>query len=108
MFDREAAMTHPPEHPARPIDATVTGDEQMTLFAHQGRPAPGRARLSRNEKMAVRLEQLADDWDDDADAAHRAGDQVTERRMRDQARDARRSARVLRAGPGGASRLLAS
>jgi hypothetical protein len=108
MFDREAPVTHPPEHIGPPHDGRAHGDEQMTLFArHTSAPRP-RTRLSRNEKMAARLEQLAEDWDTDALAARRAGDQVTERRFRDQARDARRSAQVLRAGPGGASRLLAS
>jgi hypothetical protein len=58
--------------------------------------------------MALRLEQLADDWEDQAVLEHAGGDQITERRLREQARDARRSAALLRAGPGGVSRLLAS
>lgn len=98
----------PPEHnPQRQTDQAHR-DEQMTLFTHGSRPAGKRTRLSRNERMALRLEQLADDWDEQAEHERAAGDQLSERRLREQARDARRSAAILRAGPGGASRLLAS
>lgn len=98
----------PNEHnPHRPDDVRAR-DEQMTLFAPGGQPRPQRPPAGRNARMALRLEQLADDWEDQADEARTAGDQVTERRMREQARDARRSAALLRAGPGGSSRLLAS
>jgi hypothetical protein len=108
MFDWEAAMMHPPEHPSHRPAAPAHRDEQMTLFAHATRPTGSRRRMSRNERMALRLEQLANEWDDGAADAHAAGDQLTERRLREQARDARRSAQVLRAGPGGAAGLLAS
>jgi len=108
MFDREAAMTHPPEHPETRSTESPHRDEQMALFAHPTRPAPARGRMSRNARMAIRLEELADSWDDDAAEAHASGDQLAERRLREQARDARRSAQLLRAGPGGAAGLLAS
>jgi hypothetical protein len=99
---------HPHEH--TPFDGEVRRDrdEQMTLFTHGAHPRRARERLGRNERMALRLEQLADDWEDQAAQEHLAGDQITERRLREQARDARRSAALLRAGPGGVSRLLAS
>jgi hypothetical protein len=108
MFDREAAMTHPPEHPEPRTTESPHRDEQMALFAHTARPAPTLRRMSRNARMAIRLEELADSWDDDAADAHANGDQLSERRLREQARDARRSAQLLRAGPGGAAGLLAS
>ena len=99
---------HPPEHtPQRQTDPAHR-DEQMTLFAHAGHSQARRTRLSRNERMALRLEQLADDWEDQAEQERAAGDQLSERRLREQARDARQSAALLRAGPGGVSRLLAS
>jgi hypothetical protein len=108
MFDREAAMTHPPEHPDTRTTDLPHRDEQMALFAHTTRPAPTRRRMSRNARMAIRLEELADGWDDAAAEAHASGDQLSERRLREQARDARRSAQLLRAGPGGAAGVLAS
>lgn len=99
---------HPPEHPSqRPADHAHR-DEQMTLFTRGAQPEARRTRLTRNERMAVRLEQLADDWEDQAEQERVAGDQLSARRLREQARDARRSAELLRAGPGGVSRLLAS
>jgi hypothetical protein len=99
---------HPPEHtPQRQTDPAHR-DEQMALFTHAGHSKARRTRLSRNERMALRLEQLADDWEDQAEQERAAGDQLSERRFREQARDARRSAALLRAGPGGVSRLLAS
>jgi len=98
----------PPEHtPQRQTDPAHR-DEQMTLFTHAGHPKARTTRLSRNERMALRLERLADDWEDQAEQERAAGDQLSERRLREQARDARRSAALLRAGPGGVSRLLAS
>ena len=99
---------HPPEH--TPSDGAVPRDrgEQLTLFTHGAHPKVPQARLGRNARMALRLEQLADDWQDQADLEHASGDQITERRLREQARDARRSAALLRAGPGGVSRVLAS
>jgi len=101
-------MLHPPEHPATRPETPAHRSEQMSLFAHTTRPAPTRRKMSRNERMALRLDELASDWDDQAAEAHAAGDQLSERRLREQARDARRSAQVLRAGPGGAAGLLAS
>ena len=99
---------HPPEHTPRRRPDPAQRDEQMTLFTHGAHPTTARTRLSRNERMALRLEQLADDWEEQAEQERAAGDQLTERRFREQARDARRSAALLRAGPGGVSRLLAS
>lgn len=81
---------------------------QLTLFAGR-RPDPApRRRLGRNEKMAIRLDQMADDAELEAEACRARGDQLGERRAREQARDARRSAALLRAGPEGVARLLAS
>ena len=52
---------HPPEHaPQRQADQAHR-DEQMTLFTHGAHPRARRTRLSRNERMALRLEQLADE-----------------------------------------------
>lgn len=101
-------MLHPPEHRDRRPETPAQTGEQMALFAHTARPAPTRRKMSRNERMALRLDELASDWDDQAADAHAGGDQLSERRLREQARDARRSAQLLRAGPGGAAGLLAS
>lgn len=95
-------------HPASHEFPRSERGDQLTLFTHGAHPKMARRKLSRTESMALRLDQLADDWDDDAEAAHHHGDQLTERRMREQARDARRSAAILRAGPEGVGRLLAS
>jgi hypothetical protein len=108
LFDWEADTMHPPEHTPQRQPDPAHRDEQMTLFTHGAHPTTARTRLSRNERMAVRLEQLADDWEEQAEQERAAGDQLSERRLREQARDARRSAALLRAGPGGVSRLLAS
>lgn len=90
-------------------------DPQLTLFVGQTdpprAPAPARAprrRLGRNARMAVRLDDLARRADFEAEECRVAGDQIGERRAREQARDARRSAELLRAGPAGVARLLAS
>ncbi|MCC6831627.1 MAG: hypothetical protein IT200_09805 [Thermoleophilia bacterium] len=81
---------------------------QLTLFAGR-RPDPEpRRRVGRNEKMARRLDHMADDAELEAEACRAQGDQLGERRFREQARDARRSAALLRAGPEGVARLLAS
>ncbi len=81
---------------------------QLTLFMGQ-RPDPQpRRRLGRNERMALRLDQMADDAELEAESCRSRGDQLGERRAREQARDARRSAALLRAGPEGVARLLAS
>lgn len=101
-------MLHPPEHPGPRQDHVAHRDEQMALFVQTPRPAPRRRKMSRNERMADRLDQLARDWDEQADEARATGDQLSERRLREQAGDARRSAQLLRAGPGGAAGLLAS
>ncbi len=95
-------------HPASGDHLNGEPADQLTLFTHGAHPKMARRKLSRNESMSLRLEQLADDWDDEAESAHQHGDQITERRMREQARDARRSAAILRAGPEGVGRLLAS
>ncbi|MFN8110557.1 MAG: hypothetical protein U0Y82_12045 [Thermoleophilia bacterium] len=83
---------------------------QLTLFIG-GRPDPApRAtrRLGRNARMALQLDRMADDAELQAERLRAHGDQVGERRERERARDARRSAALLRAGPGGVARLLAS
>lgn len=81
---------------------------QLTLFLGE-RPDPRpRARLGRNARMALRLDRMADEAELEAEALRSSGDQLGERRARERARDARRSAAILRAGPGGVARLLAS
>lgn len=92
-------------------------ESQLTLFIGQAEPQPappatgvprhGR-RLGRNARMALRLDDMALQSDREAEECRRAGDQIGERRAREQARDARRSAMLLRAGPEGVARVLAS
>jgi hypothetical protein len=66
------------------------------------------ARLGRNARMAERLDRIADQAERDAVASRRAGDAVAARAARDRAADARRAAALLRAGPAGVGKLLAS
>ena len=85
--------------------------DQMALFTGQGAgpaPRPRRARLGRNARMALRLEEMAVQADMEAEMCRRSGDQLGQRRARERARDARRSAQILRAGPAGVARVLAS
>lgn len=58
--------------------------------------------------MAARLDGLAREADRDAHACRRAGDVVGESEARDRAADSRRAAALLRGGPAGVGRLLAS
>jgi len=97
----EGALVY--EHMFAPSETT-----QLTLFAGQRPdPAPQR-RVGRNERMAMQLDQMADDAEIAAEELRSRGDQLGERRARERARDARRSAALLRAGPSGVARLLAS
>ena len=87
-------------------------DPQLALFVAPGggtAPRSGRPpRLGRNARMALRLEELAAEADREAEECRRAGDLLGQRRARERARDARRSAHVLRTGPRGVADLLAS
>jgi len=65
-------------------------------------------RLGRNARMAERLDRIADEAEREAVYSRRAGDTVGARAARDRAADARRAAALLRAGPAGVGRLLAS
>lgn len=92
-----------------------SGVGQLLLFPaapRPGRRAPSRGRPpvtpGRNARMAARLDGLARGADGDARACARAGDVVGEREARDRAADSRRAAALLRAGPAGVGRLLAS
>lgn len=80
---------------------------QLTLFRGQ-RPAPSGSRRGRNARMALRLDQMADIAEAEAERLRGLGDELGERRAREQVRDARRSAAILRAGPTGVARLMAS
>lgn len=74
-----------------------------------GGPAARAARAEgRNARMAARLERLARAAEREAVHRRRAGDAVGEREARDRAADAHRAAALLRAGPAGVARLLAS
>jgi len=87
-------------------------DPQLALFTGPGAAPPARGgrqpRLGRNARMALRLEELAADADREAEECRRAGDALGRRRAQERARDARRSAHVLRTGPRGVADLLAS
>lgn len=87
-------------------------DAQLPLFTGAGGSGASRRRrserLGRNARMALRLDELAEQADAEAEECRRAGDEVGVRRARERARDARRSAAVLRAGPPGVADLLAS
>ncbi|MDX6556385.1 MAG: hypothetical protein QOD86_2580 [Miltoncostaeaceae bacterium] len=65
-------------------------------------------RLGRNARMAERLDRIADAAERDAVASRRAGDVIAARAARDRAADARRAAALLRAGPAGVGKVLAS
>jgi hypothetical protein len=82
-------------------------DTQLNLFISQGRPVPmGRRRLGRNDRLALRLDEIADLAEAEAGQERARGDQIGERRALEGARDARRSAALLRAGPRGVARVL--
>ncbi len=88
-------------------------EPQLCLFGGADdvppRPRPRRRRsASRNERMAQRIDELVWRHERHADACRRAGDVIGERRAREEARDARRSAQILRAGPGGVADVMAA
>ncbi len=58
--------------------------------------------------MAERLDRIAEEAEREAVHARRAGDTIGARAARDRAADARRAAALLRAGPAGVGKLLAS
>lgn len=77
-------------------------------------PAPAasrrrpRGRLGRNERMALRLDDIAVQSEREAAAAVMAHDDVTARELLERAGAARKAASLLRAGPTGVRDLLAS
>ena len=90
---------------------------QLTLVStpeHVATPAPStsrrrpRGRLGRNERMALRLDDIAIQSERDAAAAVMAHDDVTARELLERAGAARKAASLLRAGPTGVRDLLAS
>ena len=87
-------------------------EPQLTLFvtgADTGSSPPRRRRrVGRAERMAQRIDDLASRAEREAEECRLAGDAVGERKAREQARDARRSAQILRAGPGGVAVLMAA
>lgn len=84
-----------------------TETTQLTLF-RGSRPAHRAAGGGRNARMALRLDRMADEAEVEAERLRSVGDELGERRERERARDARRSATILRAGPGGVARVMAS
>jgi hypothetical protein len=111
MFDPERHTMDEAGGGARHEPVSAAPDStQLTLFQGGGaRPAPApRRRLGRNARMALTLDRMADEAEAQAERSRADGDQMGERRARERARDARRSAAILRAGPGGVARLLAS
>lgn len=88
-------------------------EPQLTLFVNQepaAAPAPRRRErgLSRTERMARRVDELVARAEREAEECRLAGDVVGERKAREEARDARRSAQILRAGPGGVAAVMAA
>ncbi len=82
-------------------------DTQLNLFITQGRPVPmGRRRLGRNDRLALKIDEIGDLAELEAGRERALGDHLGERRALERARDARRSAALLRAGPRGVARVL--
>lgn len=82
-------------------------DTQLNFFIGHGRPVPsGRRRLGRNDRIALRLDEIADRAEAEAGSERACGNDIGERRALEAARDARRSAALLRAGPRGVARVL--
>lgn len=76
--------------------------------APAGPAGPGLRPAGRNARMADRLDRMAAQAERDAAACRRAGDEIGVRRALEQARDARRAAALLRAGPSRVREVLAS
>lgn len=84
-------------------------ETQMALFVGQAdAPVRSTRRAGRSERIARRLDHMAAAADLRAEQSRAAGDRVGERAAREDARDARRSAQILRAGPSGVARLIAA
>jgi len=82
---------------------------QLMLVPGGGSTWRGRARGGgRNSRMAQRLDVLAAAAEREARAARRDGDAVSARRATERAHDARRAAAMLRAGPAGVGKIMAS
>lgn len=83
---------------------------QLMLFPGGGSSWRGRRSRGggRNSRMAQRLDVLAAAAEREARAARRDGDAVSARRAEERARDARRAAAMLRAGPRGVGKIIAS
>ena len=62
----------------------------------------------RNLAMALRLDQLAEDSDREAERAERAGSPAAAHLASERAAAARRAAQILRAGPAGVRDLFAA
>jgi hypothetical protein len=62
----------------------------------------------RNLAMALKLDQLAEDCDREAERAERAGSPAAARASAERAEAARRAAAILRAGPAGVKELFAA
>jgi len=99
----------------RSLSATPRGPDsgppsgQLILFPGGARGDDGPRRTNgKNLRMAQRLDVLAAQAAREAASARRAGDHVTARHAAERARDARRAAALLRAGPSGVGRILAS
>ncbi len=96
-----------PDAPRPPDGDPPSG--QLILFPGGAAGDGGAPRVDgKNLRMAQRLDVLAARAAREAAAARRSGDHVTARQAAERARDARRAAALLRAGPAGVGRILAS
>lgn len=86
----------------------VSTPEPVTTSAPAASRRRPRGRLGRNERMALRLDDIAVQSERDAAAAVMAHDDVTARELLERAGAARKAASLLRAGPTGVRDLLAS
>ena len=100
---------HHDKHAGKATQLTLVGTPEPVAT-----PAPAasrrrpRGRLGRNERMALRLDDIAVQSERDAAAAVMAHDDVTARELLERAGAARKAASLLRAGPTGVRDLLAS
>ena len=100
---------HHDKHAGKATQLTLVGTPEPAAT-----PAPAasrrrpRGRLGRNERMALRLDDIAIQSERDAAAAVMAHDDVTARELLERAGAARKAASLLRAGPTGVRNLLAS
>jgi hypothetical protein len=90
--------------PARAFIETVSDSEAVTERHRDHR----RDAMSRNERMAGKLESIAEAHERDAERRERAGDILNARRASHDAAAARRAAAILAAGPAGIRNLFAA